>query len=242
MRRTILLGTLLTLGVSAAAPAEVVTLNPSKDNTLFEDSIGGLSNGAGAYMFVGENRAAVTRRGVTAFDLSDIPSGAIIDSVTLRVHCSRTSSGARAVQLHRLTADWGEGTSDSGDPGGSGAAPTAGDATWIHTFYDQSFWSAPGGDFSATVSSAVSVNNIGFYTFPSSAGLVADVQHWVNDPADNFGWLLMGPENGGASAKRLDTREHLTPEWRPALTINYSIPEPTSIALLIVGVTTLRRR
>lgn len=242
MRRTVLLGTLLTVGVSAAALGEVVTLNPAKDNTLFEDSIGGLSNGAGAYMFVGENRAANTRRGLTAFDLTGIPIDALINSVTLRVHCSRTSSGSRAVQLRRVDADWGEGTSDSGEPGGSGAAPSAGDATWIHTFFDQAFWSAPGGDFSSNVSSAVSVAGTGFYTFPTSANLVSDVQQWVNDPTDNFGWLLMGPEDGGASAKRLDTREHPTPEWRPTLTVNYTIPEPTSITLLLAGLSALRRR
>lgn len=242
MRLTILTSALFTLGVTAAAYGEVVTLNPYKDNTLFEDSIGGLSNGAGAYMFVGENRAGTSRRGVLAFDLDVIPAGATIDSVTLRVHCSRTSSGARTVQTRRLTSDWGEGTSDSEDPGGSGADPTPGDATWLHTFFNQEFWQTPGGDFVSTVSSSTSIGPIGFYTFPTSVNAVADVQSWLDHPENNFGWLLMGPEDGGASAKRLDTHEHPTPEWRPLLTVNYTIPEPGTAALLVLGLGLLRRR
>jgi hypothetical protein len=242
MRRTFLAGTCFTLGVTAAALGEVVTLNPSKDNTLFEDSIGGLSNGAGAYMFVGETRSANTRRGVLAFDLGPIPAGSIIDSVTLRIHCSRSASAGRTVQLRRLTADWGEGDSDSGDPGGSGSAPTSGDATWLHTFFDQSFWATPGGDFSGAMSSSVSMSGTGFYTFPTSPSAVADVQQWLDQPQANFGWLLLGQEDGGVSAKRLDTREHPTPEWRPLLTVNYTIPEPATIWLLFVGYIGLRRR
>lgn len=241
MRRTIL-APFLILGVSAAALGEVVTLNPSKDNTLYEDSIGGLSNGAGAYMFVGETRSANSRRGVLAFDLSAIPDGSIIDSVTLRVHCSRTSSAGRSFQTRRLLADWGEGGSDAGEPGGSGSAPTAGDATWIHRFFDQELWAAPGGDFAGSASSTVTIAGTGFYTFPTAVGAVADVQHWLDNPQDNFGWLLLGPENGGVSAKRLDTREHPTPDWRPQLTVNYTIPEPATIVLLVAGLCALRRR
>ena len=81
----------------------------------------------------------------------------------------RTVDPAQDTQLHRVLSDWGEGTSGAGgDPlhmgGGGGSPATAGDATWLHTFFDTSFWANPGGDFSSTASAARSVDQPGFYT------------------------------------------------------------------------------
>lgn len=51
---------------------------------------------------------------------------------------------------------------------GMGASAAPGDATWLHTFYDSQFWTAEGGDFSASVSSSGAVSSIGFCTFDST--------------------------------------------------------------------------
>ena len=106
-----------------------IVLGTSKDNTLYSES-GALSNGAGVYFFAGElgtTGHSAIRRGVIAFDIADsIPAGSTINSVTLTLHVSRTapSFAALTVELHRLLADWGEGTSDAGTPGGMGAPAT----------------------------------------------------------------------------------------------------------------------
>jgi hypothetical protein len=111
----------ITTGVFAQARAgATITLGPVKDNTLYESSSGALSNGAGAYMFVGKtDNSALIRRAVIAFDPTSVPIGATIDSVTLNLNMSRTTSGSQTVTLHKLQADWGEGTSDAlGNEGG----------------------------------------------------------------------------------------------------------------------------
>ena len=64
---TVLLTLLLAPGGWAQMTA---TLNPTKDNTLYEDLSGGLSNGAGSHLFAGVTAAGAARRAVLAFDLA----------------------------------------------------------------------------------------------------------------------------------------------------------------------------
>ena len=139
---------------------------------------------------------------------------------------SRTPTNtAYVMELHKLLADWGEGTSIAPGEEGDGAPATPNDATWRHRFFDTIFWSTQGGDFSATVSASQSVGAIGQYTW-SSAQMVADVQGWLDNPASNFGWLMLGDESVFLTAKRFDTRESASP---PVLAITYigGTPTPT---------------
>jgi hypothetical protein len=97
------------------AIADIVNINPSKDNTLYEyvPANGDLSNALGNHFFTGETAMGELRRGVLAFDIAgNVPAGSTITSVTLTLNMSRTPSGtARTVELHRLLADWeGKGT------------------------------------------------------------------------------------------------------------------------------------
>ncbi|MCZ6816208.1 MAG: DNRLRE domain-containing protein [Planctomycetota bacterium] len=209
-----------------AAIADVANLGALKDNTLIQDSAGAFSNGIGPSFFSGRIGAPVNsiRRGLIAFDVSgSIPAGSIIDSVTLTLFMSQTNAGAHTINLHPVLADWGEGTSFA--PGGGGAPSTAGDATWKHTFYPNSFWSSDGGDYSGTVSGSQVVNQIGYYTFGSTATMVADAQGWLDMPAGNFGWILVGNEASPTTVKRFDTRENFMPERRPVLSVDYT-PAP----------------
>jgi len=230
--------TLLTLVLAAAltgiasdlASAATISIMPSKDNTLYEfdPDDGDHSNGAGFHFFAGETAMSELRRGVLAFDIAgSIPHGSIITSVTLSMNMSRTiSETPRIVELHKLLADWGEGTSHAPGEEGDGAPATTNDATWRHRFFDTIFWAMQGGDFSATVSASQSVGPVGPYTW-NSAQMVADVQSWVNNPAGNFGWLVLGDESAAGTTKRFDTRESASP---PVLTIEYrsgqSAPRP----------------
>ena len=43
-------------------------------------------------------------------------------------------------------------------------------------------------------------------------------------PSSNFGWLLMGDESTGGSAKRFDSREGANSDQYPMLTIEYHLP------------------
>ncbi len=211
-------------------PPERATLAAERDNTLYEDDEGTLSNGAGPYLFAGQTQNAGTRRAVLAFDVSSLPEGALITGVTLRLHVSKIppAQGAYDFALHRLSADWGEGASNAGGAGGQGALAQSGDATWIHRFYEEDAasalrWATPGGDFAAAPSAAASVGGVGDVEW-SSAGMVADVQAWVDDPSVNFGWVLIGNEEEPQSAKRFDSRENPNEAVRPVLVVDYVAP------------------
>src|SRR4249919_1421776 len=223
---------LVALGVAAAlasleanlVSAGIVNINPSKDNTLYEyDPLDGdKSNALGFHFFAGETGMKELRRGVLAFDIAgNVPPGSTITAVSLSVNMSRSPTNtAYVVELHKLLADWGEGTSIAPGEEGDGAPATANDATWRHRFFDTIFWTTQGGDFSATVSASQSVGGTGHYTW-SSAQMVADVQSWLDNPASNFGWLVLGDETAIATAKRFDTRESASP---PMLTIEFIRP------------------
>lgn len=88
------------VGVAAACGSEEVTpppdagmtLAPDRDNTLYEDPAGTLSNGAGQFIFAGVTNDGFVRRAVLYFDLTsgNIPAAAIIDSVRLTLNMRRT--------------------------------------------------------------------------------------------------------------------------------------------------------
>jgi hypothetical protein len=207
---------------ATSTTANIINITPSKDNTLYQYDAaeGDHSNGAGLHFFAGENAMGELRRGVIAFDIAGaIPAGSTITAVSLTMNMSMTPAGAENVELHTLLADWGEGTSHAPQGEGDGAPATPNDATWRHRFFDTLFWTTEGGDFSATASATQSVGGIGQYTW-SSPQMVADVQAWLNDPASNFGWLVLGDETTIATAKRFDTRESATP---PMLTVQYTV-------------------
>src|SRR5882724_6662283 len=211
--------------LAGSANAAIINITPSKDNTLYEydPADGDTSNALGFHLFAGKTAMGELRRGVLAFDIAgSIPTGSTITGVTLSMNMSRApSTVAYPVELHKLLADWGEGTSMASGEEGDGAPATPNDATWRHRFFDTIFWTNEGGDFSATVSASQSVGPIGPYTW-TSAQMIADVQSWLDNPGSNFGWLMLGDESTIATAKRFDTRESASP---PVLTIQF-IPGP----------------
>lgn len=209
---------------TALASANIINIMPSKDNTLYEfdPTEGDFSNALGFHFFAGETGMSELRRGVLAFDIAgSIPLGSTITAASLSLNMSRSATNtAYVVELHKLLADWGEGTSIAPGEEGEGAPATTNDATWRHRFFDTIFWTTQGGDFSPTVSASQSVGGTGYYMW-SSAQMVADVQSWLDNPASNFGWLVLGDETAIATAKRFDTRESASP---PILTIEFTGP------------------
>jgi hypothetical protein len=214
------------LGVDALH-ADVVSISPSKDNTLIESADGGLSNGQG-HLRAGRTNSPMRsiRRSAIAFDIaSAIPPGSTIVGVTLRLNMSRTSAGPEDVVLHPATADWGEGNSLIVPGGGDGAPSAPGDATWIHRFFPDEEWSTPGGDFGARSATTV-VDGNGSYAWSSDL-MRDDAQSWLDDPARNFGWILVGNEDAAQTVKRFDSGEHQNAGARPVLEIEF---EPAKAA------------
>jgi len=218
---TFAMGALVALAPAGLCAGQETTLESVADNTLYESSSGALSNGAGQGFFSGLDATGGIKRGLVQFDLSEIPPSSVVVEAELSLTMDRTVAGPHLVALHRASQAWGEGASVALGGGGGGGAPAEpGDATWLHTFFDEMFWDAPGGDFSADVSAATEVAGFGVYVW-DGAGVTADVQAWADDPASNHGWLVkLEDEVSLASAKRFVTREGPAGS-RPTLRIVY---------------------
>lgn len=205
--------------------AQSVVISAEKDNTIYEDTLGNLSNGAGSYLFAGQTATNLSRRALLKFDIAvNVPGGSLIDSVSLELYMNKAIFGSPAVSVHALTSDWGEGTSDALGEEGGGAVATIGDATWLHSSYSTVLWTDTAGDFVPTPSaqSAIAATTA-FYTW-QSVTMTADVQNWLTSPLSNFGWILIGDESTPITARRFCSREHATPAYRPALTVYYTGP------------------
>jgi len=222
---------------TSVSHAVSLSLSPIKDNVIYEDASGSLSNALGVNLFAGVNGGGGGNRelrSLITFDVSGIPSGSIINSVSLNLTANARQGTAATVQtrVHRLLGDWGEGTSTPNDGGGgSGGNATVGDATWIHQFSATSLWDNPGGDFVENPSASLPVTSNLLYSWASS-GLENDVQGFVNGDFDNFGWILIAEQDG--RAKRFFSGQSGDVNSRPQLLIEYTpVPEPGTSSLLL---------
>ncbi len=197
-----------------------VQLTPAKDNTLYEDIAGSVSNGAGENLFMGRVSIGSIRRAALEFDLSPIPSNAIIASVQLELAVSSIPGTAQngTATLHRALNEWGEADSAGG---GMGAPSQLGDATWVHTFYDTETWSQAGGDFIPTASGISDFTDSSIQViFNDAETLKNDIRLWVQDSNQNHGWILLGDEVNAGNPRSLDSSEGTLP---PLLTIEYYV-------------------
>jgi PEP-CTERM motif len=196
---------------------DIMTVTPIRDNSMYSENNN--SNALGP-LFVGRTGTENLRRALMRFDVSAIPVGAIIDSVSLDLN-----------QLRHGT--------------GTGSAPTAGDATWNFRQFNTAPWTVAGGDFgSVSGTTTIGITDNIVYTFSTQPGMVADVQSWVNNSATNFGWLLKAStETISRGAREFSSREALVNQ-RPRLVINYTaVPEPSTVACLgVVSIATFAYR
>jgi hypothetical protein len=225
-------------GTFGALRAATVSLIPVADTTLWQtdpnNNLGGHTD-----FVTGTTRNLQRSRGLLRFNLaSAIPAGAIINSVTLTLTVVKVSNSGGAnstFELHRVLQNWGEGDNTSR----RGTAANANEANWNNRFAPSTPWSMAGAaaplDFASAVSGTRAVAGLGAYTFSSTAGMVADVQNWVNNPANNFGWLLASQsESTAKTARRFASRE--AGAGRPNLFIDFTpVPEPGANALLTLG-------
>ena len=215
-------------------------------------------------MFVGNNGMNSTRRALTYFDIAgNLPTGASITDVQLTLFLAQVAGSGgtpgrgdqtpRNISLFRVSNSWGEGTSGpvppSGTIGGTGEGftPNPGDATWNARFYDSVnpvVWGTPGGDFAANPSATITVSqnvNAG-YTWGSTTQMIKDVQDWLDNPSENFGWLLQNESESTRQSFRVFWTSNVNdPELRPQLQITFSepVPEPSislgALAAISIG-------
>lgn len=214
------------LATSSLALAQTTANIPcTLDNTLYESTSGAVSNGKGASLFTGLNAVGAKRRALMRFDVaSTVPAGAKILTATLTLEVVQSTVALPApAYLHRVQQSWGEGTSIATGGGGGGGISTTNDATWAHRFYPSTFWTNLGGDFAATPSVTMSLPPLGVSTTPISASATADAQSWLDNPTQNFGWILIMDELLPSTARRINSRE-ATFGQKPTLTVTYLAP------------------
>jgi hypothetical protein len=168
-----------------------------------------------------------------AFDVAGaIPARARIVAAALVLELTPSNPEPAWIGVHRVLAEWGEGPSFASGGGGAPAQP--GDSTWLLAVDPDRPWIAPGGDFADDPAVAASVADSGPYRFESSR-LAADVQSWLDDPGDDFGWILVGDETRPSTAKRFASRESGDPSVAPTLVLRFERPGGVCAGLLARG-------
>lgn len=196
-----------------------VVLNAMADASLNENFVDN-NNGGHSFTQAGRTNGNAQRKALYQFDIAgNIPSGATIDSVRLTLAISSGNISANSdFSIHRILADWGEGNKT----GNNGAAATAGEVTWNNRMAPSTAWAAPGAlagtDFVSAASATTPIAGLGNYDW---TGMTADVQAWLDTPANNFGWLLntTDPSSLG-TARRFGSRTSATP---PSLEVFFSL-------------------
>jgi hypothetical protein len=213
-----------------ASCAVWITNLPAADASLMEVAPDN-SNGGQPFVMAGRTQNSPRVRALYRFDLTALPTNTVVLGGILRFDCTGQSSEPMCVTnstmgLHRMLRAWGEGTNAPTMNPGQGAPAQPGDATWNHAFYPTNSWSASGGlsdvDFAASESSfaLVSAPNV-TYAFESTPEFAEDLRMWVENPALNFGWMIIGTEDVICSAKRLNSREDANSQ--PQLEIEFFV-------------------
>ena len=179
------------------------------------------------------------------FDLSSLKSNWIINSATYGIWYER-SGEAPAINDYKLSRlkpgnDWIEGIH-------TGAA-SDGEPTWNSRKHNLNpAWQVAG----ATGDNDVDKDTTKLWNRPAgvSAWSTFDVKSWVED------WVKNGYQNNGmlhwggvySSGTKTNywlvfaSEEQSVPAQRPYLTVDYTVPEPASILLLLAGLLGLSRR
>lgn len=150
-------------------------------------------------------------RSLVRFDLSSVPTNAVVQSATVSFTILKSQwSADDSHHLHGLTVPWNESTASWNN---------SGLGQWIGGTFDSE------ADATVTFPGPVSPLSPAVVAFASTPELVARVQSWIGNAAGNHGWLLRNGDEGTiGTARRIGTRESTVSTARPQLTVTYTTP------------------
>lgn len=221
---------ILALVAAGVASADQVTMLPTEDSSIYEDST---DTNAGGWKGIvsGRTNGGSPRRALIRFgDLSAIPSGAIITNVELKLRLEIAGSRGPAettLSLHRLTEAWveGDGLDELGTTGGGGGGEVvAGAVTWDSREHDTVAWTTAGGTFVSEASaSTVVTGEVGNDFSWTSTAMEADVQAWLDGTTENDGWILVEGTESGTGRGFLSSEANPESEGpNPRLIVDYA--------------------
>jgi alpha-tubulin suppressor-like RCC1 family protein len=158
----------------------------------------------------GTRNNKVIDRALLQFNLSSVPTNAVVTSARVQVQVVKIPRfiGTSQFTLFRMLTPWSIA------------------ATWYSPQPDGSWFAigcAPNSDYISTGSASKPITGLANYEFGSTPQLVADVQSWINDSSTNHGWLLKADSESVLSARHFSTA--------PTVVIDYTAPPaPPTIA------------
>jgi len=207
------------LGGGANASIVKKVLYPLQDSTIF-DGEDETAKGLGSNVVgMTENGA---RRALVQFDLSKVPLDAELKNVVLKIDIQH-SKGEPAVKLFRVTSPWSAGTAE-GENTMNGSMATNEDTTWKYSTFSTMPWKEVGGDFDPEV---LSTEESGY--FSSTKELQIVVQDMIEGNIPNYGFVLVGPEEGEVAFQTLGSMEGTGSE-KPKLVLEYDSKEEPLVA------------
>lgn len=240
---SVVVGVLLVTGSAQAAFTSIVVNKVAgMDAALATTSAGGVDA-----FFIGNAGGPEIGRMLIDFDLSSIPSNAIIQSATLRLVSGGGDGGAGGTDYF----------SHVGNTATISIRPTAEswttNATWNTRDGSTGWGTVGGGALAGVVSSLTSdfVGNTSTRVDFSFTGLATLVQSWVDTPSSNNGFLIRNNDETTVALRKYmlwnwspATAPHGFPgptDSRPYLDVTF-IPEPTSVGLVLLGSVLIARK
>ncbi len=148
-----------------------------------------------------KGEAAKLKRALLRFDLSSLPSDAIVSSATLSLFVKGASGGALTINAHGLTRAWNEA-----------------EVTWKAA--DKAagvLWTTQGGDYGPTVASTVLDDTRNVWR---SWNITSLVTAWLANPSTNYGVILEGSSSN--AEKIFKSSDDGTTSQRPKLEVCFS--------------------
>lgn len=196
-------------GKGAMFASVTVSLTPNAD-TYIRSQMGSQNTNYGICGdFIIGNQGMSASRALLLFDLSSLPSDAIITDASLGIKKISGSQMTASVSAYRLTTGWDEGA----------VCNMNGDASWNEKSNGVS-WASAGGDFDPVAVGTTDIGPNDIYYYVSVTGLVSD---WFDGTHTNHGFLVKVTDEGAAPNvnNTFGSRENADPGCHPVLSITY---------------------
>ena len=159
---------------------------------------------------------AYQRRPVILFDITSsgiIPVTATVVKAELTIFVTNYTGNPLNITAYQISRSWVEGA-------GACTGTTGVNVSWNNYNGTGNTWTTPGGDYGSAVSSQVTLDSAGYFSFELNASMVTD---WLQNSAQNYGILIKDDDEASTEYLEIATSEHANAAFRPKLTVYYTL-------------------